>query len=365
MNAHAQTIEAPVTALIIAEPAKALTSREIFSRFKTELEKEVDAHIPDLTTDKGRKAIASLAFRVTKAKTAIDDAGKKLTEDMRKQVDVINAERKFIRDDLEALATKARKPLTDWEKSEELRLALVLGIKTKITTLGIILANATSMSIAAAIDDLDSIKIMPDVFLDDEWAVRSMVETSRANLTNALERIKRDEADRAELAKLRAEAEAREIAERERIAAEAKAKADEEAIELRRVAEAKAKELAEEAERKRIADAAEKARVEAIAEEQRKARVEQAERDRIAAEALAKANAEKAELERQMREQHEKAERERIEAEARAADIEHRGSTMRAVKEAIMAVGEVSEPAAKAIVKAIIAGQIPNTTITF
>lgn len=45
------------------------------------LEAEALSHAPDLTTAKGRKAIASLAYKVAQSKTALDKAGKSPTDE--------------------------------------------------------------------------------------------------------------------------------------------------------------------------------------------------------------------------------------------------------------------------------------------
>ncbi len=64
-----------IVALVEANPVMVLTDKEKFSQFYEEMKRETDAHVPDLTTDKGRKAIASLARRVATTKVLIDDAG--------------------------------------------------------------------------------------------------------------------------------------------------------------------------------------------------------------------------------------------------------------------------------------------------
>jgi hypothetical protein len=83
---------------------------------------EVRSHVPDLTTAKGRDAIKSLAFKVARSKTALDDAGKKLNEDARAQINIVDAARRKIRDQLDALRDEARKPLDDWEAAEKERV---------------------------------------------------------------------------------------------------------------------------------------------------------------------------------------------------------------------------------------------------
>ena len=74
------------------------------------IEAEVRAHVPDTSTNKGREAIKSLAYKVSRSKTMLDDAGKALNEDARRQINLVDASRKNIRDRLDALRDEARGP---------------------------------------------------------------------------------------------------------------------------------------------------------------------------------------------------------------------------------------------------------------
>ncbi len=88
------------------------------------IEIEVEKHVPDISDSKGRKAIASLASKVSKSKTFLDSMGKKLKAEYKIIIDPIDAERKTMRESLDTLRDKARKPLTEWEtKQEELQEA--------------------------------------------------------------------------------------------------------------------------------------------------------------------------------------------------------------------------------------------------
>jgi hypothetical protein len=86
------------------------------------IEAEVRSHVPDLTTAKGRKEIASLAHKVSRSKTALDDAGKALNEEARAQINAVDAERRKVRDRLDALRDEARAPLDKWEADEAARV---------------------------------------------------------------------------------------------------------------------------------------------------------------------------------------------------------------------------------------------------
>ena len=58
------------------------------------VEDEARAHVPDTTTRKGRDAIKALAFKVTRSKTALDEAGKQLNAGLRRQIDTVDVERR-------------------------------------------------------------------------------------------------------------------------------------------------------------------------------------------------------------------------------------------------------------------------------
>jgi colicin import membrane protein len=83
------------------------------------IEKEVSQEVPDTSTDKGRKAIASNAAKVSKSKTLLDKMGKELTDKLNLAIKPINAERKLARDTLDALRDKTRQPLNQYEADEQ------------------------------------------------------------------------------------------------------------------------------------------------------------------------------------------------------------------------------------------------------
>lgn len=111
----------------LAELPPQETALEVYSKpsglepWLDKIRAEVAGHVPDMSTKKGREAIASLAFRVRKVKTALDGMGKQLVDDLKDVPKRIDAERKRMRDTLDALAEEVRAPLTEWEAAEEAR----------------------------------------------------------------------------------------------------------------------------------------------------------------------------------------------------------------------------------------------------
>lgn len=365
---------APGTDIMVAvnnNHALVLLDRQRFDQFYDAIKEETDRLVPDLTTEKGRKEIASLAFKVTKTKTAIDAAGKLLKEEAQATVTKVDAARREIRLRLEALSEEVRKPLTEWEVAEEARVAKVKEAMDRLQSDGVVSADETGADIEARLTYVRGLTFDADVFQD--W--QPLAEKAQANavalLERALERIRREEADRAELERLRAEAAEREARER----AEAEAKAVAEAAERQRVEnERRAAEEAEAAQA-RIAAAAKAAEDAARLAAETKANEERIAAERAHAEALAaeKRRADEAEAAREAEARRNalaeaqaaaEAEAQRKADEARAADREHRGRIMATAKQAIMGHG-VGEATAKAIVLAIAAGEVPAVSIRF
>lgn len=341
-------------------PVDVLQSAEKFDELISDIRKAVRDHVPDLTSEKGRKAIASLAYKVTRTKTALDNAGKDLNAEKRKEIDAVDDVRRKVRAELDALAVEARKPLDAWEAAEADRKAKVDRI--------IILLDATFSApgdtieqIAASIAEIEAMEFDADLFR--EWleiAVKKKLDLL-AYLRGAHDRATKAEADAAELLRLRKDAADREAAEAKRIAEETRQRDAREAAEVaeRLAAQAEAKRvedarIAEEKRQKDIADAADAARAE-----------ERAKADREAAEKVAAANAEADRLR--------KAESDRLaewtqaesDRKAREADQAHRSAILKAAKEAIIEHGGVTEAQAKAIVLAIKGGIVPNITLSF
>ena len=345
------------TALAIPERA------ELVALFKQEggldpiiarIEAEVRSHVADVTTKRGRDAIASLAYKVARSKTTLDDAGKALTDEQRRQINVVDAARRSMRDRLDALKDEARKPLDAWEAAEKERVDMLKSRLQRLT--GATPAEETPDAFAALIARIEATAI------DDTWQefVADAAKAKDATLTRL-----RDAAD---LIRLRAEAAAR--AEADRIAAEQAA----EAVRQRLAAEAEAARKADE-ERLAAERAAkieqDKAEAAARAASEAEARAKE-EADRRAREAAER----EAELQRQLaasmarEEAAAQAERDRIaEAERaaegarakRAADAAHRSRIQSAIAEALEAYMGMG---AMGVADAIIGGAIPHVKVS-
>lgn len=211
----------------------------------SKLETDVRAISTDVTTDAGRKAIASLAYKVARSKTALDDMGKQLVADLKAQTGKIDAERRVIRDRLDALRDEVRKPLDDFEQAEQSRVAGHEAAIAEIMTLAQV-CDEGSEAIKRRLETIGNL-------IQRDWQEFSSKATAAADevrkaLEAALARTEKQEREAAE-AIARAER-----AEAEKKAAAEKAERDQAAAieaERKRVADAAAKEAAERAKRER------------------------------------------------------------------------------------------------------------------
>ena len=367
--------------LIVVEPITALTvfGKEGGSETVIDsIRKQVEGLELDISTEKGRDQIKSVAYKIARTKTALDEQGKILKSEMQKQVDLIDGERKKIRDALDEMKEQVRKPLTDFENAEKLRvsvreerIAIIANLATPLVP------DPAAETIQAHLDQLKE----TEVFDWQEFAMRAQAtaEKTRTKLEAMLaDRIKRDE-EAAELERLRKEKEERERKEREeqiaREAAEAARKeAEEKAAAEAKAAQDKADREKREAEEREAAER--KAKEDEIraaeeAEAKRKAEAEKAEADRKAA--AGRAEREKKEAaDRAAREERERIEAEKrksdAEAAAREADKKHKAKINNEVLTALMKAIEGSagvEATAKAVVVAIASGKVPHTKINY
>lgn len=348
------------TALVVIEPTTALavfTEPAKVDPILAQIKKIVTEFTPDITTAKGRAEIASLAYKVARSKTYLDGIGKDLVDQYKEIPKKIDANRKRIRDELDALKDEVRKPLTEWEDAEKAR---VQGIKDRIEVIRQHAGMSEDSTMAkAAIARIEATAIdesFGEFAAEAATAKDKALTILRADLEYCLKR----EAEQAELARLRAEAAKREQEERDRKIADAAAKkarrdAEEKAEREKAEAERKAKEECEAAERRELelklaAEKADRERLEAI---------ERAEREKQAAIEAERRKAEDAERKRLAEEAREKAE-----AERRAADLANREAIHRAIMDALTRHGIPNRYAAD-VVSLLATESIPFVTVEY
>ena len=272
----------------------------------------------DVSTKAGQKACASMAAKVAKCKTTIDNFGKDYVGEIKATVKDIDANRKLLRDSLDYLKQEVRAPLNEIEQAEKDRIAahelILLTVKDAANDM-----FTGSADVQACIDRISAI----DTDALEEFAPEGEKAKNQTlfDLTTKLEQWKQQEFQAAELARLEeenrkkdAELQAQKAAEQARIDAERES--------ARKVAEAE--------------EAARQAEIKAQkAEEEAQAKVE-AEK-KAAAEAQAK----------------------------READVAHRQGINRQVLEDLLSIPTINEDQAKEIIRAIVKGEIRNTTINY
>lgn len=305
-------------------PAQIITMDGALDALLVKVDETLNGFVPDLSTAKSRKEITNLSQKIVRTKTAIDTAGKDLTEEARRKLDAVNAVRKRARDELDKRRDQARKPLTDWEQEQEALEARRKSELQRLVDLGCVGFGATSQGIRERIAAVEAFD------LGDWWGDRIGKATAEKNRALG---ILRPQLQQAEVS----EKQAAELAELKHQQAEAEAK--------RRAEEAKQ-----------------------LAAQQAKDRA-----DREAEEAKVKQERED-ELARQREEQVRKAEAERIEAEERRkqqAEAKRRDDEThhdKVVSDAVAAiVNQTGIPTiqAAAVVQLIEAGQVPNITLHF
>lgn len=345
-----------------------LTDPERFNEFVERVAKTVRGVPADLTTAAGRKAVAALAFKVVKSKTAILAAADELTEDARTQIKKVNASKADIETRLNALRDEVRKPLTDWEAAEEEREKAAREMVGNLRLAAVVRADETAGQLE--VRRLNILENVPDAaVLGDHFQIAmNLRDTAVESISAGIERAKKAESDAAELATLRAQQEARDAEDQSRRDKEAQEKADREAEE-KRAADEKAEHDRQAARDEEIAAAA-RAETQRKADEASAAALEEERKKTAAAEAETKRFAD----EKAAREAQEAADA--ASADKRAKDRAHKAKVMGAAKDALIevmskaimpefATPEVQAAIATTIVRAIVAGEIPAVTLAF
>lgn len=336
---------APETTELVVIPQETalevFTTQDALTPYLEQIRAATANQVPDLSTVKGRKAIASLAYRVAQSKTYLDGVGKRLADEQKEIPKRIDAARRQARDYLDALKDEIRAPLTEWERAEEAKKVAAQNIIDQIVARYSLPLDATAEQIRMSLTALECEPI-PDEVGDRMEEAQAKLQHGVQLLTKALAEREQFEAQQAELATLRKAQEERDRQDRERqIAEEAAERARTEEQERQRA-------QAEESQRRQ--QAAEQARLDA---EQRARDAEERE-------------AQFAEQERQRQQQAIEQERRQQEEEQRRRerDQQHRAALNRAALDALMA-GGVPEEMAKTVITLIVRRQVPNVTMNY
>lgn len=302
------------------------------------IEKEARSLVPDVTTKKGRDAIASMAHKVARSKTYIDNAGKDLVAELKALPKQIDESRRVVRERLDALKDEVRRPLTEWE-AEQARIAAEKAAEEERQRIEAEQKAALEALRKQVEVDHEMALLMNDAFDRDQAEKKAEAERQRIAHEEEIKRQAEEKAKREAAEKAQREIEA--AAAREREAILAKERAERERIEAQQRAEREQQEAAERAEREKQA---------AVEAERRKA---QEEADRIRREAEQREQARLAEEKRKVEEE-----------SRRAADVEHRRGINTAAVQALINQG-IPYEWAKACIIAVALGKVPATTIKY
>lgn len=298
---------------LFTAPEKVNQMLEHIKSLAEEERKELDS---DFSVAKNRKAFASLAYKVAQTKTYIDKEGKAVVDKLKELPKKVDASRKLFRDELDALSTDIRKPLTEWEAQEKAR------------------------------EEAEALKKQVEVDHEEALQMNELFDLRKAE--EERQRIAREEEMKrqaAEQARFEAERKARQeieaAARREREAKEAAERAEREKQEAIQRAEQAAKEAKEKAERdaKEAQERAEREKQLAIEAERKKA--QEAEQARLAEE-----------------------ECKRQEEAKRQADKEHRRKYNQETLQALVSNG-FDEKLATEFIKLVASNQIPHMTMNY
>lgn len=303
------------------------------------IEKEARSLVPDVTTKKGRDAIASMAHKVARSKTYIDNAGKDLVAELKALPKQIDESRRVVRERLDALKDEVRRPLTEWEAEQERIKAEEAMNALHVEALA--MNEEFDRQLAARIEsDHEMALLMNDAFDREQAEKKAEAERQRIAREEEIARQAEEKAKREAAEKAQREIDA--AAAREREAILAKERAERERIEAQQRAEREQREAAERAEREKQA---------AVEAERRKA---QEEADRIRREAEQREQARLAEEKRKADEQ-----------ARREADVKHRKTVGTEIVKALLANTSLSRDQAIEVLTAIKDGNIPHTGISY
>lgn len=331
-----------ITDLVVIEKKNAMavfTNNDQLDPLIELIEKEARSLVPDVTTKKGRDAIASMAHKVARSKTYIDNAGKDLVADLKALPKQIDESRRVVRERLDALKDEVRRPLTEWEAEQALIAAEKAAEEERLRIEAEQKAALEALRKQVEVDH--EMALLMDKDIDRERADKA-AEAERQRIAREEEIARQAEEKAKREAAEKAQREIDAAAAREREAILAKERAERERIEAQQRAEREQREAAERAEREKQA---------AVEAERRKA---QEEADRIRREAEQREQARLAEEKRKADEQ-----------ARREADVKHRKAVGTEIVKALLANTSLTRDQAIEVLTAIKDGNIPHTGISY
>ena len=295
-----------------------------------EFKRQYDGVVYDLTIPDQEKKARSDRYTIGKVISALDERHKEIKAPLKEKVDLIDGERKRIKDELLDVQGKIKSQIDAHEaKIQAHKDTLTAKVEALRLVEDLSLSAKSSSELEKMYRDLEEIQI-DESYEDYKAEAESVREQSLVKLNALVLHAQNQEAQQAELDKLRKESEARAQADRdEKIRKEASERAQ-------REAEEKSKREIETAQRKQYEA------------EQAAKRAEQEARDK---------------MEREQREASAKAEAERKSEEARKSKQKHRDKIEHEVIQSLIACG--FEDHAEKILSVLKDGKVKNVTINY
>ena len=282
------------------------------------LTKEAESFVAgDLSVKKNRDAVKAMVTKFTKSKTYLESKGKELAAEYKAIPKAIDANRKKVKDSLNELQELVRKPLTDWENEQQ-------AIADKLAE-----EEAARLLAKQKESDHEIAILLDEKFESIKQAEAELAAKQKAEYEADLKRQAAEEATRLAEQQALAEKQRLENDRLESIRQQERATLEkEQAIKREQAQIEQAKIDAENADKRRIAD------IEAV--KQAQIAQQKAEEVRLAAE-----------------------------QKARDDDKEHRAGVNNLAVSALIEFAGVTEDQAKAVVIALVKGQIPSAILKY
>jgi len=345
---------------IVETLTPAVFEQKKIEKLASDIRKEVMSLVPDASSEKGRAEIKSLAYKVARSKTTLDNLGKSHVAEIKAKAKVTDDCRKYWRDAMDLLKTDVMEPVTQFEHGEQKRVEAILAKIEHFRTLAQPQDQSghfyTAVELQERFDALYAMELGEEFEEFEEkaqvqWAYAcKTLKTLLAGVQAQADAARKEEEVKAQAAKDQAEQDAKDRIERE-------ARLQQEAVE-RTQREEREKFAAKTAERENAAQREREEYKRAAAAKEEEYQAKENERVRIA-QREAQAEQERidvAEFNRMLAEEQE---------QKRVNDVKHRQTVNRAALKAFVEATDLTQNQAQAVVEAIIRKQIPNVSLTY
>ena len=128
VKTHLEEQEETGTDLLVVEPdkgkiVKMFSEEDGLKPVIDEIKKKVEAEVFDVSTEKGRERMGSVARQIGSAKKFMEKTALELTEDWRSKTSAVNAEKKRMIEEMDTLRDKVLAPRKEYERIEAERVA--------------------------------------------------------------------------------------------------------------------------------------------------------------------------------------------------------------------------------------------------